>query len=81
MTIIENLQEVERSVATLGSSLTAPFATLSFLALPVLPELRLTDRGLVVQTPASRGQESNHPLRFRCRNWSFVFALQGLFCG
>lgn len=44
-------------------------------------QLRLTDRGLVVQTPASRGQELNHPLRFRCRNWSFVFALQGPFCG
>jgi adenine deaminase len=31
----------------LGSSLPAPFAALSFLALPVIPELRLTDLGLV----------------------------------
>lgn len=31
----------------LGCSLSAPFATLSFLALPVIPHLKLTDRGLV----------------------------------
>jgi adenine deaminase len=31
----------------LGCSLPAPFATLSFLALPVIPHLKLTDRGLV----------------------------------
>jgi adenine deaminase len=31
----------------LGTTLPAPFATLSFLALPVIPELRLTDLGLV----------------------------------
>jgi adenine deaminase len=30
-----------------GSRLSNPFATLSFLALPVIPELKLTDRGLV----------------------------------
>jgi adenine deaminase len=31
----------------LGSPLPNPFAVLSFLALPVIPALRLTDRGLV----------------------------------
>jgi adenine deaminase len=31
----------------LGTGLPAPFATLSFMALPVIPELRLTDLGLV----------------------------------
>lgn len=31
----------------LGSALHDPFMTLSFLALPVIPELKLTDRGLV----------------------------------
>ncbi len=30
-----------------GSSLESPFMTLSFLALPVIPELKLTNRGLV----------------------------------
>jgi len=31
----------------LGSPLKDPFMTLSFLALPVIPELKITDRGLV----------------------------------
>ena len=45
--IVKNLEEVEKAAADLGSKLAAPFATLSFLALPVIPELRLTDKGLV----------------------------------
>jgi adenine deaminase len=35
------------NVRDLGCSVPNPFAALSFLALPVIPELRLTDRGLV----------------------------------
>jgi len=31
----------------MGSSYPDPFMTLSFLALPVIPELKLTDQGLV----------------------------------
>jgi len=31
----------------LGCTLASPFSTLSFLALPVIPQLRLTDLGLV----------------------------------
>jgi adenine deaminase len=38
---------VERTAASLGNLPPAPFALLSFLALPVIPELRLTDLGLV----------------------------------
>ncbi|MBI2856988.1 MAG: adenine deaminase [Chloroflexi bacterium] len=38
---------VDRAAASLGAVLKAPFATLSFLALPVIPELKLTDKGLV----------------------------------
>jgi len=38
---------VERTAASLGNLPPAPFAILSFLALPVIPELRLTDLGLV----------------------------------
>jgi adenine deaminase len=45
--VVKRLEEVEKSAAKLGSKLAAPFATLSFLALPVIPELRLTDKGLV----------------------------------
>lgn len=42
-----NLERLEQLLRELGSSLPSPFAALSFLALPVIPELRLTDRGLV----------------------------------
>ena len=38
---------VEQAVASLGNLPPSPFAILSFLALPVIPELRLTDLGLV----------------------------------
>ena len=46
-TVVGNLEVAERAAKQLGASLAAPFATLSFLALPVIPELRLTDLGLV----------------------------------
>ncbi len=41
------LTVVEKVAARLGSTLPAPFATLSFMALPVIPELKITDLGLV----------------------------------
>ncbi|MBU0507393.1 adenine deaminase [bacterium] len=41
---IESLHEAARSI---GCRLAAPFMALSFLALPVIPHLKLTDRGLV----------------------------------
>jgi adenine deaminase len=40
---LDRLHEVTRG---LGCGLPYPFGTLSFLALPVIPELRITDRGL-----------------------------------
>jgi adenine deaminase len=39
--------EVNRAARDLGSSLEHPFMALSFLALPVIPKLKLTDQGLV----------------------------------
>jgi adenine deaminase len=39
--------EVERSAESIGAVPDHPFGTLAFLALPVVPELKLTDRGLV----------------------------------
>jgi len=36
----------DRAVKALGSSLAAPFMTLSFLALPVIPEIKMTTKGL-----------------------------------
>jgi adenine deaminase len=46
-TVVASLAKLEQIAKELGCVLPAPFATLSFLALPVIPELRLTDRGLV----------------------------------
>jgi len=40
-------EKVEEAAASLGNLPPSPFAILSFLALPVIPELRLTDLGLV----------------------------------
>ena len=43
----EALGRVHEAVGSLHCSLPAPFMTLSFIALPVIPSLKLTDRGLV----------------------------------
>ncbi|AWM13419.1 adenine deaminase [Flavobacterium sediminis] len=39
-------QEIDQMAKTLGSSLKAPFMTLSFMALLVIPDLKLSDKGL-----------------------------------
>jgi len=38
---------LEKAAVGLGKLPAAPFALLSFIALPVIPELRLTDMGIV----------------------------------
>lgn len=40
-------EEVNLAAKKIGCVLPSPFMTMSFLALPVIPELRITDRGLV----------------------------------
>jgi len=45
-TVRSSLDEVTQAAQSLGCPLPAPFATLSFLCLSVIPELRITDRGL-----------------------------------
>jgi len=45
--VVSQHENVEEAAATLGNLPPAPFSILSFLALPVIPELRLTDLGLV----------------------------------
>ncbi len=45
--VVYKLEEMEKLARAMGSTLESPFATLSFLALPVIPEIRLTDLGLV----------------------------------
>ena len=46
LTVCRQLDEVNRAARALGCPLEAPFGTLSFLALPVIPELRITTRGV-----------------------------------
>jgi len=46
-TVVSQHENVEKAAASLGNLPPSPFAILSFLALPVIPELRLTDLGLV----------------------------------
>ena len=41
-----SLRWLKQAVRRLGCPLEAPFMTLSFLALPVIPQLKLTDKGL-----------------------------------
>jgi adenine deaminase len=46
-TLVQKLREIKKAAAGLGCVLEEPFMALSFLALPVIPELKLTDMGLV----------------------------------
>jgi adenine deaminase len=45
--VVENLDRLKLLARNLGSTLRNPFMALSFLALPVIPELKVTDLGLV----------------------------------
>ena len=45
--VVDRLDELVALLAEQGVRIDAPFMTLSFLALSVIPELKLTDRGLV----------------------------------
>jgi adenine deaminase len=45
--VVAGLKKVVRAAKRLGSHLDDPFMTMSFLALPVIPALKLTDKGLV----------------------------------
>jgi adenine deaminase len=44
--VAQRYSELTAFVRRMGSTLEAPFMTLSFLALLVIPELKLSDRGL-----------------------------------
>jgi adenine deaminase len=44
--VCRQLEDVNRAAHALGCPLDAPFGTLSFLALPVIPELRITSQGV-----------------------------------
>ena len=44
--VCRGLDEVNQAAQKLGCPLAAPFGTLSFLALPVIPELKITTQGV-----------------------------------
>jgi adenine deaminase len=46
-TIAAQHEKLHESACKIGCILPSPFMTMSFLALPVIPELRITDGGLV----------------------------------
>ncbi|MGH1331403.1 MAG: adenine deaminase [Paracoccaceae bacterium] len=46
-TVEANLRALRRAAQSLGVTLEEPFLQLAFLALPVIPNLKITDRGLV----------------------------------
>src|SRR5262245_6192078 len=45
--VADRTHALERAAKELGTTLPAPFSAMSFLSLSVVPELKLTDRGLV----------------------------------
>jgi adenine deaminase len=45
--VAAGMNELVRAARELGSPLSDPFMTLSFLALPPIPELKISDKGLV----------------------------------
>ena len=45
--VAENVAGLDQAWKDLGCNLVSPFMTMALISLPVLPELRLTNRGLV----------------------------------
>ncbi|XEY24115.1 adenine deaminase [Candidatus Uabimicrobium helgolandensis] len=45
--VVKNLHEIEKRAQDIGTELKSPFMVLSFLALAVIPHIKLTDCGLV----------------------------------
>jgi adenine deaminase len=45
--VAKGWQDMRKAARNLGCPLQEPFMVLSFLALPVIPALKITDRGLV----------------------------------
>ncbi|MFX0107583.1 MAG: adenine deaminase C-terminal domain-containing protein, partial [Candidatus Hodarchaeota archaeon] len=45
--VSEKIQNLKDAARDLGSTLSEPFMAMAFLSLPVIPKLKITDRGLV----------------------------------
>jgi adenine deaminase len=46
-TVMKRMNEMNAAVRKLGCGMAAPFMSLSFISLPTVPELGLTDQGLI----------------------------------
>ncbi|MBS4207032.1 adenine deaminase [Bacillus sp. FJAT-50079] len=46
-TVVEEVQQLEKAWKEIGCPLHAPFMTFSLIALPVIPEVRISNRGIV----------------------------------
>ena len=45
--VASQMEKINQAAKEIGALSSNPFLTLSFLALPVIPELKITDKGLV----------------------------------
>jgi len=45
--VSDKLQKLKDAAKKIGSTLNEPFMTMAFLSLPVIPKLKITDKGLV----------------------------------
>ncbi|MFB0561654.1 MAG: adenine deaminase [Candidatus Lokiarchaeia archaeon] len=45
--VIEKRKKLKKAVKEMGCELESPFMTMSFLSLPVIPELKITEKGLI----------------------------------
>ncbi len=45
--VSEGIQELKTAAKNLGTTLDEPFMAMAFLSLPVIPKLKITDKGLV----------------------------------
>jgi len=45
--VTDRITGINRALSSLGCNLSSPFSTISFLTLPVIPELKITDRGII----------------------------------
>jgi adenine deaminase len=46
-TVVERMDQLHEVLADMGVKIPSPFMTLSFLALSVIPSLKITDQGLI----------------------------------
>ena len=44
--VVDKCEELNRAAASIGCTLNDPFMTMGFLSLPVIPELKVTDKGV-----------------------------------